>query len=199
METRKLAAGFVSIALLAGAGAWAFALPAGQPPAAEKAGEEADEEVIDLAKAPAAVRAAALKVAGTGGEKAIRKVIKEEDEGVTTFEIEYSEGGVEWSAALSVNGDVLELEKSVKESAIPGAALDALKKDYPKATIKSVHSVQKFFYEVEVVIDGKSHEVKVDATGDIEDKSKDGHEDHEHDNDEDPKKGEKNEKEEDDD
>jgi uncharacterized membrane protein YkoI len=29
------------------------------------------------------------------------------------------------------------------------------------------------FYEVEVVIDGKKHEVEVDASGNIEDESKD--------------------------
>jgi len=171
MDTRKLTVGFVSLALLAGAGAWAFAQPAGQPPvkAPEKAGEEADEEVIDFAKAPEAVRAAALKLVGAGGEKAIKKVIKEEDEDVYTYEIEYTEGGVDCSAVISTAGDVMEIEKGVKEAALPAAIMAALKKDYPKATFKDPNLVQKFYYEVDVVIDGKTHEVKVDAAGNIED------------------------------
>jgi len=46
------------------------------------------------------------------------------------------------------------------------------------------------FYEVEVVIDGKSHEVKVDAAGSIEDESK---------GDDDDQKNAKGEREDDDD
>ena len=106
MDARKLAVGCVSLALLAGAGAWAFAQPAGQPPAKvpEKAGEEADEEVIDFAKAPEAVRTAALKLIGAGGEKAIKKVIKEEDEDIYVYEIEYADGGVDCAAIFSAAG-----------------------------------------------------------------------------------------------
>jgi len=190
MDTRKLTVGFISLALFAGAGAWAFAQPAGQPPAKapEKAGEEADEEVIDFAKAPQAVRAAALKLVGAGGEKAIKKVIKEEDDDVYTFEIEYTEGGVECAAIFSAAGDLMETEKATTEAKLPAAIMAALKKDYPKATFAKPFAVTKMFYEVEVVIDGKTHEVKVDAAGNIDDESKgDG-------DDQDDAKGEKAEK-----
>ena len=50
--------------------------------------------------------------------------------------------------------------------------MTALKKDYPKATFANPFAVTKMFYEVEIVIDGKKHEVKVDASGNIEDESK---------------------------
>lgn len=180
MDTRKLTVGFVSLALLAGAGAWALAQPAGQPPAPAKAPEkeadEADEEVIDLAKAPEPVRTAAVKLAGS--EKAIKKVIKEEDEDVYTYEIEYTSEGVDCAAIFSAAGDLMELEKGTTEAKLPAAALAALKKDYPKATFASPFIVTKTFYEIEVVIDGKKHEVKVDAAGNIEDEK--GGEDHDH-------------------
>lgn len=206
MDTRKLTVGFVSLALLAGAGAWAFAQPAGQPPAPakapEKAGEEADEEVIDLAKAPEPVRAAAIKLAGS--EKAIKKVIKEEDEDVYTYEVEYTAEGVDCAAIFSAAGDLMELEKGTTEAKLPAAALAALKKDYPKATFASPFLVTKTFYEVEVVIDGKKHEVKVDAAGNIEDEKGGDDKDHTNAKGEDHQKGEKHEgkkgeKEEDDD
>jgi len=192
MDARKLPVGFVSLALLASAGAWAFAQPAGQAPvkAPEMAGEEADEELIDFSKAPEAVRTAALKLMGAGGEKAIKKVIKEEDEDVYTYEIEYTEGGIECAAIFSATGDLMETEKATSEAKLPAAIMAALKKDYPKATFAKPFAVTKMFYEVEVVIDGKSHEVKVDAAGSIEDESK---------GDDDDQKNAKGEREDDDD
>jgi hypothetical protein len=177
MNIRKLSVGFVSIALLAGAGAWAFAQP-GQPPQSagntqpkgeEKEGDE--EEVITLDKAPEAVRAAAIKLAGDA--KNITKVIKEEDdEDVVQYEVEYNEGAVTCAAIFSVAGDLMETEKGTTEAKLPPAVMAALKKDYPKATFANPFAVTKMFYEVEIVIDGKKHEVKVDASGNIEDESK---------------------------
>ncbi|MBL9030850.1 MAG: hypothetical protein JNM80_03975 [Phycisphaerae bacterium] len=206
MDTRKLTVGFVSLALLAGAGAWAFAQP-GQPPQpagqAQPKGEEKEgdeEEVITLDKAPEAVRAAAIKLVGDA--KNITKVIKEEDdEDVVQYEIEYNEGAVKCAAIFSAAGDLMETEKATTEAKLPAAAMAALKKDYPKATFANPFVVTKMFYEVEIVIDGKKHEVKVDASGNIEDESK-GDDDHA--KGEDHKKGEKHEgkkgeKEEDDD
>jgi hypothetical protein len=177
MNTRKLSVGFVSLALLAGAGAWAFAQP-GQPPqpagntqpkVEEKEGDE--EEIITLDKAPEAVRAAAIKLAGDA--KNITKVIKEEDdEDVVTYEVEYNEGAVKCAAIFSTAGDLMETEKATTEAKLPASVIAALKKDYPKATFANPFTVTKMFYEVEVVIDGKKHEVKVDASGNIEDESK---------------------------
>jgi len=192
MYTRNLSVGFVSLALITGAGTWALAQPAGQPPAKapEKAGEEADEEAIDFTKAPEAVRTAALKLVGAGGEKAVKKVIREEDEDVYTYEIEYTEGGVDCAAIFSAVGDLMESEKATTEVKLPAAVMAALKKDYPKATFAKPFAVTKMFYEVEIVIDGKSHEVTVDAAGNIEDEYKGDGEDH---------KDEKGEKEVDDD
>jgi hypothetical protein len=198
MDTRKLSVGIVSLALLAGAGAWAFAQP-GQPQQsagqAQPKGEEKeddDEEVITLDKAPEAVRAAAIKLAGDA--KNITKVIKEEDdEDVVTYEVEYNEGAVKCAAIFSTAGELMETEKGTTEAKLPAAVTAALKKDYPKATFADPQTVTKMFYEIEIVIDGKKHEVKVDASGNIEDESKgDGDKGEKH-------EGKKGEKEEDDD
>ncbi len=206
MDTRKLSVGLVSLVLITGAGAWAFAQP-GQPPqpagqpqprGEEKEGDE--EEVITLDKAPEAVRVAAIKLAGDA--KNITKVIKEEDdEDYIQYEIEYNEGAVKCAAIFSTAGELMETEKGTTEAKLPAAVMAALKKDYPKATFANPFVVTKMFYEVEIVIDGKTHEVKVDASGNIEDESQ-GDDDHA--KGEDHKKGEKHEgkkgeKEEDDD
>ncbi len=181
MDTRKLSVGLVSLALITGAGAWAFAQP-GQPPQpagqAQPKGEDKEgdeEEVITLDKAPEAVRAAAIKLAGEA--KNITKVIKEEDdEDVVQYEVEYNEGAVKCAAIFSVTGDLMETEKATTEVKLPAAVMAALKKDYPKATFADPQVVTKMFYEIEVVIDGKKHEVKVDASGNIEDESEGGDE-----------------------
>jgi hypothetical protein len=134
MKIWHLAPVSVSLALVGVAATWAFAQPADKPAvkAPQRAGEEADEQVIELSAAPAAVRTGAAKLAGS--EKAITKVIKEEDEGVFSYEVEYTAAGLDQSATLTAAGDVLELEKGVAEASLPAAALAALQKDYPGAT-----------------------------------------------------------------
>lgn len=177
MKTRLLPVALSSLALLAVAGAWAFAQP-GQPPqpahaagntqpkGEEKEGDE--EEVITLDKAPEAVRAAAIKLAGDA--KNITKVIKEEsEEDVVTYEVEFKDGTTECAAVFSVAGDLMELEKSTTEGKLPAAAMAALKKDFPTASFEKPMAVTKMYYEVQVVVDGKKREVKVDAAGNIED------------------------------
>ena len=98
----------------------------------------------------------------------------------------------------------MESEKGTTEAKLPAALMAALKKDYPKATFAKPFAVTKMFYEVEVVIDGKAHQVKVDAAGNIEDESKGDGDDKEHAKGDKDGKGEKHEgkkgeKEEDDD
>lgn len=189
MDPRKLPVALATLVLLAGAAAWATAQP-GQPPqpagqtqpkGEEKGGDE--EEVVTLDKAPQAVRAAAIKLAGDA--KNITKVIKEEDdEDMVTYEVEYNEGtgaaAVKCAAIVSTAGDLLETEKATSEATLPVPVMAALKKDYPKATFANPQLVTRVYYEIEVVTDGKTHEVKVDANGNIEDESKGGDKKGEH-------------------
>lgn len=199
MKPRNLSVGLVALALLAGAGAWAFARngnplqPAGakQPEGEENEGDA--EDVITLDKAPEAVRAAAIKLAGDA--KHITRVIKEGDEGAVTYEVEYTEGAaaVKCAAIFSTAGDLMETEKATTEAKLPASVMAALRKDYPKATFADPQAVTRMFYEIDVVIDGKTREVKVDPSGNIEDRSSgdehgekakgEDHEDHEEDDD----------------
>jgi hypothetical protein len=145
--------------------------PPGQPSPAQPEAEEQDgdeEDVIALERAPEAVRIAAIKVAGT--PENITEVIEEEDdEDVVTYEVEYKDGTTECAAVFSVTGDLMELERGTTEDKLPTAVMAALKKDYPTATFEKPMAVTRMYFEVQVVIDGKKHEVRVDASGTIED------------------------------
>lgn len=154
-------------------GVLAFGQPGKESAPKQESGadREAGEEVIALDTAPDAVRAEAIKLAG--GEKNVSKVIRERSKtGATTFEVEYSEGAVKCAAILSMAGDVMETERAVAESSLPDPALAALRREYPGATFADAQAVTVHSYEIDVVLDGKRHEVKVDATGGISDPSR---------------------------
>lgn len=140
--------------------------------------EEEIEKEIELAQAPQAVQDAISKIVG---DNPIKKVIEETEEGVASYEAEYTVGDVEHSVECAATGEILELEHSIDVNALPAAALKEINKDYPGAVIKEAEAVQVFFYEVEIEINSKKHEFKVYATGDIEDE--DGDDDNEDDDD----------------
>jgi len=182
MKISKVSAGVVSLALLSGAGVWAYAQqgqPAGQVQGkADEDGEENDDEVvIKLSDAPAGVRAAAAKLTAAAN---IKKVIKESDEGITTYEIEYTDVGVACSAILSTDGELMEIEKGTTEAKLPAAVMAALKKDYPQGVFSDPLTVTKYGYEIVVTVNGKKHGVEINAAGSIEDKAKGGENDEEH-------------------
>ncbi len=193
MESRTLSIGITSLALLAGACGWAFAQQE-QPSraaAAPRVDEDEGEDVISLDKAPEAVRRAAIKLAG--GANRITRVTREEDEeDVVVYEIEYTDGATSCSAVFSEAGELMEAEREIAAASLPATALRALREEFPDATFADVQFVTKMYYEVEAVIGGESHEVVVDAAGNIEDdccQAGDGdhdeeHADHEHGDDE---------------
>lgn len=174
MNKRFTSLGLWTIVLGAG---MAASLALSQPPAKEKA-EEGDEATIKLSEAPEAVRTAALKLTA---EKNITKVIRESDEGITTFEVEFTDAGASGSGTFTPAGDTLEVERGVTEAKLPAATLAAIKKANPGATFSTMVHVTKFYYEIEVVKDGKKHGVKVNAAGEIEEAehAKEADEEHE--------------------
>lgn len=180
MKTRSIAVGIGLLALLTGAAAWVMAEPAGQPTNKAVHHEEAGEKVIPFAQAPEAVRAAALKLMAADGEKAIRQVIKEEDDDTVTYEVEYTVTGVNCSAIFSTAGDLMELEKGIKEATLPAALLASIRKEFPNASIGDPNFVQRFYYEIDLTIDGKTREIKIDAAGDIQDDGDRADERHKH-------------------
>lgn len=171
MKKRVIGTGLVLLSLSGAAFALAQNAQQGaQQKAASEPEKNDEEEVIALEKAPDAVRAAATKLAGDA--KNVTKVIKEEDdEDVVTYEVEYNEGAMKCAAVFSVAGELMETERPTMEAKLPAAVVEALKKEYPNATFADPQVVTKMFFEIEVVKNGKKHEIKINAAGNIEDEA----------------------------
>lgn len=136
-----------------------------------EAEEEESEKEMKLSEVPDAVQAAFRKAAGA---TPLLKIEQETDDGVSTYEAEFETDGVKQSIKCAVSGDVMELEKEVNVRALPMAAIEGLREEYPEATLESAESVQVFFYEVELKENGKTFEVKVFASGDVDDDEGEG-------------------------
>ena len=132
----------------------------------ESGGEEEDAQVVTMDAAPAAVREAFAQLAPAAS---VTKVERLTDEGAARYEIEFMADGTAQSATLSDDGHVIELERELPADKLPAAVRAALGHDFPGATVSKAESVQLSYYEVQVTSGGKKHEVKVYATGDIED------------------------------
>lgn len=145
--------------------------------------EEADqpEQVFEItfADAPRAVRDTFED--RTDGAKPT-KVERIVDEDVTKYEVEYARHRDTASMTMSDKGEVLEMETPVAVKHLPAAVRAEIMKDYPGATIEAAEAVQLFYYEMDVVVDGKTVDVVALATGDIEDwfsnDNENGEEDH---------------------
>jgi hypothetical protein len=115
MNIKIIGFGIVTLGLLAGTAIWAITqrqTPAATvTPVASVAVIEDDdgdvEAIISLADLPAAVRTA---LAGIIADTAVTQVAKEEEDGVTTYDVEYIKDGQQWAVEFSATGTVLENE-----------------------------------------------------------------------------------------
>jgi len=136
----------------------------------EEEGEEEKEEVeegeeeISFNALPPAVKQTAKKYFGVVSEAEVKK---ETEGGVTLYEIEVEKEDVEQSIEVTASGEIVESEKEVAVSSLPTEVLSAVKGKYPSARIKEASSVQKWYYEVEISVNGKRLEVSVSPTGKI--------------------------------
>ena len=127
---------------------------------------EEEERKIAIENVPEPVKIAIRDIAG---EHEIKEIELERENGVDVYEAEYYIDGVEHSLECSANGEILELENAIEPSALPAAALNAIKKKYPAAVINQAEAVQVFFYELEISSNGKSWELVISPTGQIKD------------------------------
>ncbi|NBV65180.1 MAG: hypothetical protein EBR71_12105, partial [Planctomycetes bacterium] len=103
-------------------------------------------------------------------DDSVKKVTKETAHGVTTYEIDYMDGSVACAMLLSAAGDVIESERGIAHDKIPAAAMAALMQRYPNATLGDAVVATKVVYEVEITVDGKKREVKMEASGAMDEK-----------------------------
>ena len=142
--------------------------------------EEQSEQVFEIpfSEVPQSVQRTYRDRSNNAKPSKVERIV---DEDVTKYEIEYEVNGGTASVTLTYHGKLIEVEMPVDFSRLPKAVLAEIKKDYPNAQIKDASSVQLFYYEMDVVVDGKVIEVGAFANGDIEDRltqSKSDEEDH---------------------
>ncbi|MFZ4573079.1 MAG: PepSY-like domain-containing protein [Phycisphaerales bacterium] len=130
------------------------------PPAKNDLDDE--ERIIKFADAPEAVRSAALKVTD---EKNIRRTIREADEGVLAFEIEYKDAKGEHSVKFSEAGLLMETERVIGEDALPAAVREQIAQHHKDAKITGAVEATETYYEVQLTSDGETEEAKFDANG----------------------------------
>jgi len=127
----------------------------------ESEGKEETSEKIELKDVPESARNAIQKVAGDVKEIECEAITAAE---VTVFEGAWMVGDVKMEITVSKAGDVLSQENSLKLNQLPDAlrpmAIKFAGKDELKLERKTV-----VLYELEVIRDGKTIEILVDATG----------------------------------
>ncbi len=127
----------------------------------ESEGDEATSEKIELKDVPKSARKAIQKAAGDVKEIECEAITEAE---VTVFEGAWMVGDVKMEITVSKAGDVLSQEKSLKLDQLPEALRTMATKFAGKDELK-LEAKTVLLYELEVICDGKTIEILVDATG----------------------------------
>ncbi|MCC6695938.1 MAG: PepSY-like domain-containing protein [Candidatus Hydrogenedentes bacterium] len=128
----------------------------------ENEAEEESEQAVPWDQLPKPVQDGLRAILGTVVPE---KVTREDEEGLTEYEAEFTENGTEHSITISENGDVLESEEEIAPSALPAAVVEQLASIAPNAEIKEAELVTVTFYEVELKAHGKTRELRILANG----------------------------------
>ena len=135
---------------------------------AVSAGADDKAEKIQPDKLPQKIKDA-ISARFPGAE--VTSAEKEKENGEIVYDIELKHEGLHYEMDIKEDGTVVEIEKEIKNP--PEAITKAVKRKYPKATIKEVMEVNKVTgkeekpekYEVTIEIDGKTKEVIVSLDG----------------------------------
>jgi len=127
----------------------------------ESEGKEETSEKIELKDVPESARNAIQKVASDVKEIECEAITAAE---VTVFEGAWMVGDVKMEITVSKAGDVLSQENSLKLNQLPDALRPMAIKFAGKDELKLEHKTV-VLYELEVIRDGKTIEILVDATG----------------------------------
>jgi|GEM_PF-915803 len=131
--------------------------------------EQGGEQKIDYKDVPQAVKNVAEKNLGATGPFTASV---EMEEGAKVYEVQTEKDGMASSVNVAEDGTLLEIEKQIPASEAPKSILSGLEEKFPKAKVQKITLVQKFSYEVEVLV---NKEIKISPTGEIKkDKGEEG-------------------------
>jgi len=126
--------------------------------------EEDEDDFIDLTQVPpAALSVLQARSAGTP-----LKVEKDDEDGVVSYEAKFTINGKKLEIKVNAQGQVIAEEMEIALQATPAAALAAIQRAVPGGSVTKVTKETeggKITYEAEVVLNGKTLEVKVAADG----------------------------------
>ncbi len=130
---------------------------------------------VPFASLPDAVRASVKRLAGSMTiDMSEREVLKRS----VRYECEWKKDTHEYSAKLSAAGQLMELEHTVGADALPAGVLAAFKKQFPGAKMAKAELVERTFYEVSAMVNGKKREISVYSDGASIDEEGDDEQDH---------------------
>jgi len=131
----------------------------------------AKEEKVSLDQVPAPVM---TTVKARFGDAVVKGAGKEKEKGRLVYEITLEEKGHNVDVTLTPGGNLLLIERSVEESALPAPVAATLARNYPGATYRVLEEIIEVdhgrehlaSYEVELVTtDRETKEVKVKPDG----------------------------------
>ena len=123
------------------------------------------EEDDDLGKLSAEVQKTVHKVIGSSK---IDEVEPTYVDGKYATEVEFHRDGKEMAIVVSPEGKLIQTEERMAQKNMPEVIKSAVLKQFPKAKISRVTSVEKngeVFFEVTISEGGKSQELKYDKNG----------------------------------
>ncbi len=128
----------------------------------------AEEQTIKKADVPSAVIAAFEKAYP---KATVKSSSMEQEEGKTTYEIKSTDGSIRREIEYSAQGDVLEIEETMKPSDLPSAVSQAVAKRYPTGVIvraeKKIEGAKPVTYEVKVRQGNEKIEVHFNLQGEV--------------------------------
>ncbi len=133
---------------------------------ADEEDEDDDGEVVEMARVPAVAITAFRDVAGSAAAK---RVLREQEDGMTIFEFEFERNGLPCSVKATEAGTVLEVEEGVSPTNLPHQVSEAIRRKYPHGTVRAAESVRTYEFECTVLVDGKAVNVTVLPNGEFED------------------------------
>ncbi len=137
--------------------------------------EKGKEEEIPADKVPAKAREALQKQAG---DAKITKYTCEKEDGMETFEAEWTVNGLAHSAEVTADGTLVEVEEQLAPKDVPAAVQKAVARMLAGATDVVVEKKIKVEYEVKAKVKGKEREIVLNAAGQCREKDE-GDEEHE--------------------
>ncbi len=131
------------------------------------AARAAEDAAAALAKAPAAVQAAAKKYLG---DKKLEEFDKEIVGDKTQYEIGYKVDSVDHAYILDEAGKLVQEEADFEVAKLPSAVTDTVKKTEPKGEVKEAADATangKHFFVIDVQVDKDLHVLSVNTDGSL--------------------------------